>query len=57
MAENKIPIIDLHKFTLNLGPDIWLNKVDSVHFNDEGARLQAAFITGYLTSYIKEAKY
>jgi lysophospholipase L1-like esterase len=46
MAENKIPIIDLHQFTLNLDPDIYLNKVDSVHFNEQAAQLQAGYIAG-----------
>ncbi len=48
MAENDVPIIDLYQFTVNLGPNIYLNEVDSVHFNDETARLQATFITGAL---------
>jgi lysophospholipase L1-like esterase len=46
MAENNIPVIDLHQFTLNLGPDIYLNKVDSVHFNEQAAQLQASYIAG-----------
>jgi lysophospholipase L1-like esterase len=49
MGQNNIPIIDLHKFTVNLGSEIYLNTVDLVHFNDDTAKLQAAFIAGYLT--------
>jgi lysophospholipase L1-like esterase len=48
MDENSIPIIDLHKFTTNLGSNIYLNEIDSVHFSDATAQLQAAFIAGYL---------
>jgi lysophospholipase L1-like esterase len=52
MEENHIPVIDLHMFTVNLGPDIYLNEVDSVHFNNEAAKLQAAFIAGSVISLI-----
>jgi lysophospholipase L1-like esterase len=46
MPDNDIPIIDLHKFTVNLGPDVFMNSNDSVHFNANTAKLQAAFISG-----------
>ncbi len=52
MAGNNVPVINLNKFTVNLGPDIYLNKFDSVHFNNEAARLQAAFIAGSVISMI-----
>jgi lysophospholipase L1-like esterase len=52
MMQNQIPIIDIHSFTKNLGPDIYLNKVDSVHFNEKAAELQAAFIAGSLFSLV-----
>ncbi len=52
MGKNKIPIIDLHLFTLNLGPEIYLNEVDLVHFNAETAKLQAAFIAGNMFSIL-----
>jgi lysophospholipase L1-like esterase len=48
MDENSIQIIDLNKFTTNLGANIYLNEIDSVHFSDATAQLQAAFIAGYL---------
>lgn len=49
MMANAIPIIDLHQFTVNLGRDIYLNEVDSVHFSKKAARLQAAFIAGFIS--------
>ncbi len=52
METNKVPIIDLHLFTRNLGPEIYLNKVDLVHFNAETAKLQAAFIAGNIFSIL-----
>ncbi|MEI8244456.1 MAG: SGNH/GDSL hydrolase family protein [Lentisphaerota bacterium] len=48
MSTRNIPVIDLYSFTKNLGTDIYLNRTDTVHFNDEVARLQAAFIAGLL---------
>lgn len=53
MRRHHVPVIDLHTFTVNLGPDIYLNKVDSVHFNDDAAKLQAAFIAGGIAQLIK----
>ena len=55
MAENKIPVIDLHQFTLNLGPDIYLNKVDSVHFHEQAAQLQAGYIAGAVAVLLRRA--
>jgi len=40
-----VPSIDLHTFTLNLGPALYC---DHVHFNEPVRRLQAAFIAGWL---------
>ncbi len=47
MRELRVPSIDLHTFTRNLGPDVY---VDHVHFNDAVRAQQAAFIAGYLFS-------
>ena len=44
-----IPVLDLAGFTQRLGPMGQLLK-DHVHFTDEVAKLQAAFIAGYLTA-------
>jgi len=41
----KIPIIDLHTFTLNLGEDLYC---DHVHFHDSIRQQQAAYIAGCL---------
>ncbi len=45
MREHDVSIIDLHTFTHNLGPDVY---VDHVHFTDEVRAQQAAFIAGHL---------
>ena len=45
MTKADIPIIDLHTFTKNLGPDIYC---DHVHFHDHIRQQQAAFIAGWL---------
>ncbi len=45
MNNNKIPIIDLYSFTLNLGDDPYC---DHVHFKENIRQLQAAFIAGWL---------
>lgn len=50
MKEYHIPVINLYTFTKNLGDDIYL---DRVHFNEEGAGKQAAFIAGYLNAISK----
>jgi len=49
MTKNNVPIIDLHRFTVNLGPDIYMNEIDSVHFSKKAASLQAAFIAGFIS--------
>lgn len=53
MDSHNIPIIDLYQFTLNLGDDIFMNKDDTVHFNDTAAKLQASFIAGALVQLSK----
>lgn len=45
MAGHGVPSIDLHTFTCNLGPDVY---IDHVHFNDAVRVQQAAFIAGHL---------
>ena len=47
MKEYGIPIIDLYRFTKNLGDFIYL---DNVHFYEGTAAKQAAFIAGYLNA-------
>ncbi len=47
MKENNIKIIDLYTFTLSLENE---PHYDGVHFKPENARLQAAFIAGFLFS-------
>jgi len=44
----KIPIIDLHTFTLNLGEDLYC---DHVHFHDSIRQQQAAYIAGCLRGF------
>jgi len=50
MARNGAAILDLPKFTANLGP-IEEILADHVHFTDDVAQKQAAFIAGYLMQY------
>jgi lysophospholipase L1-like esterase len=50
MFARNIPVIDLYTFTRNLGPDIYLNQVDTVHFNEHAAQLQASYIAGAVSS-------
>lgn len=45
MRGGGIPSVDLHTFTLNLGPDLY---VDHIHFQEPIRALQAAFIAGWL---------
>jgi hypothetical protein len=49
MREHRVDIVDLHTFTRNLGPEVY---VDHVHFTGEVRARQAAFIAGYLSSLI-----
>ncbi|MDN3690531.1 SGNH/GDSL hydrolase family protein [Cyclobacterium jeungdonense] len=44
-----VPVIDLHRFTQNLGADLF---IDHVHFGEETRARQAAFIAGFLAHYI-----
>lgn len=53
MSTRNIPIIDLYGFTQNLGSDIYLNNVDTVHFTEHAAQLQASYIAGAVTIYIR----
>jgi len=45
MREAGVPSIDLHTFTLNLGPDLYC---DHVHFHAHVREKQGAFIAGWL---------
>ncbi|WP_163378772.1 SGNH/GDSL hydrolase family protein [Cyclobacterium sp. SYSU L10401] len=47
-ASRDIPVIDLHRFTLNLGENLY---VDHVHFDDATRARQAAYIAGFLSLY------
>lgn len=47
MNNKNIDFIDLYHFTKNLGENIYC---DHVHFTEEVRRLQAAFISGYITN-------
>ena len=47
MAEHGIPVIDLYSFTQNLGSDVYCDR--GVHFSEETAAKQAAFIAGALS--------
>ena len=48
MAGANIPVIDLHAFTANLGPDLY---IDHVHFPEPIREKQAAYIAGWLDAY------
>ena len=48
MAEAGVPMIDLHTFTVNLGPDLYC---DHVHFTEPVRERQAAFIAGWLSAW------
>ena len=45
-----IPVIDLHAFTLNLGPDLYM---DNVHFREPVRKIQAAYIAGWLSAFAR----
>lgn len=47
MMEASIPSIDLYRFTLNLGPELYC---DHVHFQENVRQKQAAFLAGWLSS-------
>ncbi len=53
MNHNAVSILDLDRFTRNLGDDIYLNGKDSVHFNETAAALQAAFLCGNLQQLMR----
>lgn len=46
-----VPILDLHTFTRNLGPDLYC---DHVHFQEPVRAQQAAFLAGWLTHWLQE---
>jgi lysophospholipase L1-like esterase len=48
MAARGVPSIDLHGFTLNLGPNLY---ADHVHFTEPVRVAQAAFIAGWLLGH------
>lgn len=51
MAEKGVPVIDLYTFTTNLGGrEVF---TDMCHFTESTARLQAAYIAGYLSAWRK----
>jgi lysophospholipase L1-like esterase len=45
MAELDIPLIDLHDFSMDLGPEV---RFDGVHYRNTAARLQAGYIQSEL---------
>ena len=50
MNDAGVPLIDLHAFTRNLGPDLYC---DHVHFREHIREKQAAFIAGWLDCWKK----
>ena len=48
MTAAGVPVIDLHTFTRNLGPDLYC---DHVHFHSHIREKQAAFIAGWLLAF------
>ena len=51
MSAALVPIIDLHTFTMNLGPDLYC---DHVHFHEAIREKQAAFIAGWLHAFTQQ---
>ena len=49
MAAAGVPVIDLHTFTRNLGPDLYC---DHVHFHEQVREKQGAFIAGWVLGYL-----
>ena len=49
MAAAGVPVIDLHTFTRNLGPDLYC---DHVHFHEHVREKQAAFIAGWVLGFV-----
>ena len=52
MQEAGVPVIDLHQFTLSLGPDLFC---DHVHFVETVRRQQAAFLADWIRSRISRS--
>jgi lysophospholipase L1-like esterase len=52
-SKNRIPVIDLYGFTKQLGIGQY---ADHVHYKEETRSLQAAFIAGFIQSYLKTDK-
>ena len=52
-VKNRIPVIDLYGFTKQLGVEQY---ADHVHYKEEARSLQAAFIAGFIQSYLKTGK-
>lgn len=52
-TEEEIPMIDLYGFTEKLGVDQF---VDHVHYNESTRAQQAAYITGFVDSYLDISK-
>ncbi len=50
MRKNRVPVIDLYTFTVNLGSDLYC---DHVHFNEDVREKQGAFIAGWLASWLE----
>ncbi|MCL5271325.1 MAG: SGNH/GDSL hydrolase family protein [bacterium] len=50
MTEAGVPEIDLYRFTVSQGPDIYC---DHVHFKEEIRARQAAYIAGWLEAWLK----
>jgi lysophospholipase L1-like esterase len=48
MNERGVPIIDLHTFTLNLGPDLFC---DHVHYHEPIRQQQGAYLAGWISSF------
>lgn len=53
MREAGVPSIDLHTFTVNLGPDLYC---DHVHFSEDIRQKQAAFIAGWLAAFFRDTR-
>ncbi|MCF7687364.1 MAG: SGNH/GDSL hydrolase family protein [Cephaloticoccus sp.] len=51
MRGAEVPVIDLHGFTLNLGPDLYC---DHAHFHESIREKQAAYIAGWLQAYTQQ---
>ncbi|MFE5320848.1 GDSL-type esterase/lipase family protein [Paenibacillus sp. NPDC056579] len=53
MTSHGIPILDLYTFTRSFGESGYC---DHVHFTEEVRRLQAAYIAGYMESYLQSLR-